>query len=170
MAPEKQGLIKHWRRSPNSAPPDQLLGRIRRCYSTLAMASRAARSRDARDLKSRISKRCAGSSPAPANYLRRVFRSLPKPVPTPFLVNATWIVAVGPWADAAAIPDSKAGQEMPNRPSLAQDLFEQLKAHPGHPDSAAYAKAMVNAMPPVFETEYLEFKAGHAHGGGSHPD
>jgi hypothetical protein len=47
---------------------------------------------------------------------------------------------------------------MPNTPTLAEQLFDEIKKHPGHPDSAAYLKAMVDPTAPVFESDYLDFK------------
>src|SRR5690348_13324649 len=49
---------------------------------------------------------------------------------------------------------------MPTKPSLARDLFEQIKTHAGHADSAAFLRAMADPASPTFETEYLDFKAG----------
>ena len=59
---------------------------------------------------------------------------------------------------------------MSSRPSLARELFEQIKLHPGQPDSVAYVRGMINAAAPTFETEYLEFKGGTAKDGGLLPD
>lgn len=49
---------------------------------------------------------------------------------------------------------------MPKKPSLAFDQFVRIKNHTGQADQLAAVRALVNAQDPVFETEYLDFKAG----------
>jgi hypothetical protein len=54
---------------------------------------------------------------------------------------------------------------MPDRPSIARDLFDSIIAHDGHPDSASFLRSMVNSSPPTMESEYLDFKVGRDHNG-----
>lgn len=53
---------------------------------------------------------------------------------------------------------------MATRPSIAAALFEEIIAHPGHADSVAHLRAMVNSNPPTVETEHLDFKSASLNG------
>src|SRR5690242_17836520 len=59
---------------------------------------------------------------------------------------------------------------MATRPSLALDLFEQIKTHHGHVDAVSFLRAMINSTPPTFETEFLDFKGAQGIGSKSIPD
>lgn len=48
---------------------------------------------------------------------------------------------------------------MSTRPSLAADFFQRIVDHPGHPNSVAFLRSLVNSTPPTDETEYLDFKS-----------
>jgi len=56
------------------------------------------------------------------------------------------------------------GDGMATRPSIAASLFDEVFAHPGHADSVAYLRAMVNSNPPTVETEHLDFKSASLNG------
>jgi hypothetical protein len=47
---------------------------------------------------------------------------------------------------------------MAKTPTLSEQLFDQIRKHPGHTDSATYLTAMAGPTPPTFESDYLEFK------------
>lgn len=54
--------------------------------------------------------------------------------------------------------------DVTTRPSVAASLFEDIIAHPGHVNSVAFLRAMVNSNPPTVETEYLDFKSASING------
>ena len=62
------------------------------------------------------------------------------------------------------IPSLDEGDHMATRPSVARSLFDEIIAHPGHADSIAYLRAMVNSNPPTVETEHLDFKSASLNG------
>jgi hypothetical protein len=49
-------------------------------------------------------------------------------------------------------------------PSIAAELFSEIMDHPGHTDSVAFLKRMVNSIPPTMESEHRDFKGGTSQG------
>jgi hypothetical protein len=47
---------------------------------------------------------------------------------------------------------------MPTTPSIGEELFKEMMAHPGHPDTVSFLKAMINSASPTTESEYRDFK------------